>query len=268
MKGFMSNKKGCIGLGIVFVILIALCLVLFMDLGGLVKNEANIIESNIEVVKEFEKVTDEPDIIIRDELISVVESGASGYYKLGDRHFVVLTTGSGKSITDIEYKTEIGLDGSLNFKYRLSDIPEEEMKVRYKIIEVSGEVNVSKWEYNIDGIPKNGIATIMVYGTDNNKKMYYISTNKTEDNTKGYMPGLYAFTFKDDEVIAYDNIDKAEIVGCTVISNITGKLYNVQLPNGDIIDVSISVLNIEENRVYNIRFSYSNGFKGEILKGV
>lgn len=272
MKEFISklkqNKRVGIGLGIVFILIIALCLVLFTDLGRLVRNGPRIIESDIEIVKEIEKVTDEEDIVVRDELISKIERGISGCYNINGRHFVILTTGTGKSVTDFEYNTEVGLDGSLNLKYRLSDTIDGENKIRYKIIEVSGTVNVSEWFIESENELRNGITNVMVYENGSNKKIYYTMQNKTEENNSGYVPGIYAFFFKDNEVTKHEKVDSIDIVGCTIINNITDKIYNVQLPNGDIINASINKLNIEENSTCNIRFSYSNGFRGKILKEV
>lgn len=272
MREFISrikqNKRVSVGIGIVFILVTALCLVLFTDFNGLVKNEPKVIESDIDIIKEIEKVVDEIDMVVRDEFIDKIESGISGYYEINKRHFVILTTGTGKSVTDFEYMTEVGLDGSLNLKYRLSDVIDGQDKIRYKVIEVTGPVKVNKWFIDNENEVRNGITNVLIYENGSNKNIYYTTTNKTEENKDGYMPGLYAFFFKNNDVVKYEKIDSLDIVGCTIIYNITDKMYNIQLPNGDIINASINKLNIEENSTCNIRFSYSNGFIGKILKEV
>lgn len=263
-KGFVAS------IGIVVVLITALCLVLFVDFSGPASNEPTIIESNLEILNEYDKVTDEHDLKVQDGLVSCIESGVSGVYEIEGRNFVVLTTG-GPSQSDIEYNIETSMDGSSVVYYKLSDNVDSETSIRYKVIEVnSPDIRVEKQKPVNNDL--NGFLPILVfeYGTD--KKVYDIPNNQILDISIRAVPGIYMASFKDNQVDDFTDLNVVTIENCEIIDKVVQarRLYNIKLPTNDIIQVYLDKLNLESGEIVTLDISYDSvlgGFSANVIGG-
>lgn len=266
-----KNKGFTFGVGIVLLILIALCLVLFTDLGRIIKNEPKIITSNVEIIGEYKRISDVGDLELRDNILNVVNSGRSGYYEFSDRKFVILTTG-GQSVSDIEYKIEGNTNGESTVYWNLSNEATSEMQIRYKVIEVTGNTKVAFETKDIsikkDAVTRiTGVATFILFEDGNQKKLFNPRNNESIQTEIKLAEGIYTISFEDGEATDYEGCTSIEVNDCKIESQVIGRTYKVKIPSGETLTVNIDEANIRTGDTITLELSYSNGFKGKVAQG-
>lgn len=213
-------------------------------------------------IREYESIN-ELSGQVREDLLAAVEAGLCQMLETEGRYFVVLSTG-GPSSGDFEYKTEIGADGTRNLYWRLTDQTGEDMRVRYKLLEVSENINVV--EMPDTGTDLSGMAR-MIYVKKGGGILYNVESGEAWENEMPIPEGVYTFTFKSGEIQSRKICPDVKLEQCEITEKVSQKVYRITLPGSSVtLDVFIKDVNVEAGAACNLLIQYENGFIGTICE--
>lgn len=267
-----KNKKLSVGVLIIAVLIILIIAVLSINNVGIGDGKATTISSTDSVIKEYTTMSQQE--FSRETIetfTSYITTGNSGLYTIEGKNYVILTTG-GQSATDIEYKAESTTDGKLHVYYKLSDIPDGENKLRYRILEVtSSEVVVSEGS-GVESNKGNGFKQILIFKYNEEKKVYSVAERKLITADTWETDGAYLGTFSNGELTSCEPIDSIKVEDCIIKEKIvqSKNLYTVEIPSKDLIQVYIADKNIEIGSAVTLKLKYEatlQGLSGERVEG-
>lgn len=275
MEELRKNPRALMAIGGLILVVIILAI---MALGGITINKENTDDSNKEeIVKLTVAEIDlgaEKDIKLQDMLAEYIDSGVSGVYTIGNRHFVVLTSGE-NNYSNIEYEVSSDPNGNDTIRWWFSTITSDETHgISYKVLEVNKEnIQIIKSNKTFDESTLNGYCEVIVYKYNDKNTIFSTKHQQSLSIETLNTPGTYMADFIDGKLNSLTKIESVTLKDCVIIDKVaqTSRLYRVQIGDNIILDINIDKLNIDTGTTYNIKVSYDSTlgvFKGEILGGI
>ena len=275
MEELRKNPRALMAIGGLILVVIILAI---MALGGITINKENTDNSNKEeIVKLTVAEIDlgaEKDIKLQDMLAGYIDSGVSGVYTIGNRNFVVLTSGE-NNYSNIEYEVSSDPNGNNTIRWWFSTITSDETHgISYKVLEVNKEnIQIIKSNKTFDESTLNGYCEVIVYKYNDKNTIFSTKHQQSLSIETLNTPGTYMADFIDGKLNSLTKIESVTLKDCVIIDKVaqTSRLYRVQIGDNIILDINIDKLNIDTGTTYNIKVSYDSTlgvFKGEILGGI
>lgn len=270
MKEYIKKYKNIIiASGAIVALIATIIIILNIDMiTRVIKNEPIITEIKNDVINDI-IIDDIESISLRDEIYNIVMSGKSGEYTIGDRNFVILTTG-GKSVCKLEYDISANVDGNTVITYGNSTQSDGEYKVRYKVLEFK-EPNIIIEKRKLTTV-LNGASPILIFKSDESKYIYVEATGQIiEDKDLLIVDGIYIGNFIDDKL---DNTYKAPSIVLKNIevlqrSSLASNLFLVKLESGQMLEILMRDLDVIPEGKVNIIVTSDpiTGLNGSLARG-
>lgn len=261
-KSLDKNKKILIvGIAISLLLVITIILIIVFDAPRVIMNEPIIIDRNNTILNENIDFRDEDNKSLVDELLYIVNNKQSGLYTIGDRHFIVLTT-CGLSSFDIEYNLNTDIGGNLIVNYRISDVSDNEFKLRYKIIEIEN-ANAKVELLSAKENDTTAYTMAIVTGELDNKKVIDINNSRAIQGLEGALVnnGLYAISYNENGITEANKINSVYTNRCTLVSKIehSSSDYNLRFNDGTELEVKSLDLNPVLGKQYLFELTSESG---------
>lgn len=238
------------------------------------RTEALVIEPQT-TVTEITNIADENDIKLQDILVDYIDSGVSGLYTVGDRHFVVLTTGD-TTYGNIVYTHDVSTDGTERIIWDIetdSDVLDEP-RVLYKILEVDNPNILVEKKTTLDISNLNGYCQLVVFDAGTGNRVYSVAHNKLLDVETLELPGVYMGEFTDGNLESMTKLGSVTVPNSVISDRVdqTTRVYKVKLGGSKVaIDVYMDNINIPIGTIENLTLEYDSAlgtFKGILTGGI
>lgn len=263
----LKNKSNII-LSVIAAILVIIAIIYLLTIDNNNKKKSDTyIESDVKLIQSYDDVaTLSGDGALRAKISELIQQGVNDCYCLNNRYFVILSTGESQEGLVYETVTDYNT-GKLKLLYRFANDnnPDVSLKIRYRILEFNGPVEVEKYEGNRQGQVKQGIMKMIIYGGDDNLKVYYPDYRYGEMSESGYANGIYTAVYRDNEIEEIKKLDTITIE-CTVLDQLLDKTYNVDLGNLNIVNINLDDINIDYGTKCTIELSYKTRYNGKVIK--